>query len=81
MFATSGTFAVALLAGAVLESLLRNDFQLAGSVLPQSTATAAVFALFGSYSYVHYFFDGKMWKLSRDPRLRAELGVGSRRPA
>ncbi len=81
MFASTGAFVVALLVGAVLESLLRNDFQLAGSVLPQSTATAAVFALFGSYSYVHYFFDGKMWKLSRDPRLRAELGVASRRPA
>jgi hypothetical protein len=78
VFGSLGGFAAAMLVGALLEAFLRNDFQLAGAVLPQSAATGAVFALFGSFGYVHYFFDGKMWKLSRDARLRAELGLGAR---
>jgi len=78
MFGSMKWFVAAIAAGALVQAFLRNDFQLAGSVLPESAATAALFALFTSYSYMHYFFDGKMWKLSTDPRLRAELGLGSR---
>lgn len=76
MFGSMGMFVLAVLGGALLQAFLRNDFQLAGSVLPESTITVAAFALFTSYSYMHYFFDGKMWKLSQDARLRAELGLG-----
>jgi len=81
MFASMTVFVVAVLAGALAQALLRNDFQLAGSLLPESAVTAAVFALFTSYSYMHYFFDSRMWKLSKDARLRAELGLGSGKPA
>jgi hypothetical protein len=75
IFASAGVFVAAILAGALVQALLRNDFQIAAGVLPESAATAALFALFSSYSYMHYFFDGKMWKLSSDARLRAELGL------
>lgn len=78
MFASVGTFAAAILAGALLQAFLRNDFQLAGSVLPASAMTTALFALVNSYAYMHYYFDGRMWKLSSDARLRAELGLGSK---
>ena len=77
MFASMTVFVGAILAGALVQALLRNEFQLAQKVLPESAATAALFAVVTSYSYMHYFFDGKMWKLSRDARLRAELGLGS----
>ena len=76
MFGSMPVFVAVVLAGALAQALLRNDFQFAGSLLPESAATAAVFALFTSYSYMHYFFDGRMWKLSKDARLRAELGLG-----
>jgi hypothetical protein len=75
VFASTGVFAAAILAGALAQGLLRNDFRLASSVLPESAATAALFALFSSYSYMHYFFDSRMWKLSSDARLRNELGL------
>jgi len=81
MFGSMTAFVVAILAGALLQSLLRNEFQLVGKLLPESAATAALFALVTSYSYMHYFFDGKMWKLSTDARLRAELGLGAKSPA
>lgn len=77
VFASTGVFAGAVIAGALLQAVLRNDFQLAGSLLPASAATTALFALVTSYSYMHYFFDSRMWKLSTDARLRAELGIGS----
>lgn len=77
MFGSVAAFAAALLGGALVQAFLRNDFRLAGSLLPESTVTVAAFALFGSYSYMHYFIDGRMWKLSQDARLRAELGLGS----
>ncbi|MFN2426099.1 MAG: hypothetical protein ABR587_06590 [Candidatus Binatia bacterium] len=77
MFGSMGMFVAAVMVGAVAQAVLRNDFQLAGSLLPESVVTTAVFALFTSYSYMHYFFDGRMWKLSKDSRLRAELGLGS----
>lgn len=76
MFASLGVFALAVFVGALLQAFLRNDFQLASSLLPGSAATTALFAVVNSYAYMHYFFDGKMWKLSRDARLRAELGLG-----
>lgn len=75
VFGSTGAFAGAVVAGAVVQAALRNDFQLAGSVLPASAATTALFALVTSYSYMHYFFDSRMWKLSSDARLRAELGL------
>lgn len=76
MFSKVGVFVAAILAGAVLQALLRNDFQLVSSLLPASAATTALFALVNSYAYMHYWFDGNMWKLSSDARLRAELGLG-----
>jgi len=78
VFGSMTAFVAAVLAGAVLQSLFRNEFQLAGKLLPDSAATAALFALVTSYSYMHYYFDGKMWKLSSDARLRAELGLGAK---
>jgi len=78
MFGSMAVFVAAVVGGALVQALLRNDFQFAGSLLPESAVTTAVFALFTSYSYMHYYFDGKMWKLSKDARLRAELGLGSR---
>lgn len=78
MFGSMKWFVAAILVGAVVQAFLRNDFQFAASLLPESAATVALFALFTSYSYMHYFFDGKMWKLSTDPRLRAELGLGGK---
>ena len=78
VFGSLGMFTIVVLLGALGQAFWRNDFQLAASVLPQSAVTVAVFALFTSYSYMHYFFDGKMWKLSQDARLRAELGLGSK---
>jgi len=81
MFSSMGVFVAAILAGAVAQALLRNDFQFASSVLPQSAVTAALFALVNSYAYMHYWFDGNMWKLSSDARLRAELGLGGGAPA
>jgi len=76
VFGSMGMFVAAVIAGALIQSLFRNEFQLAGSLLPESAATAALFALFTSYSYMHYYFDGRMWKLSKDARLRSELGLG-----
>jgi hypothetical protein len=76
LFASVGVFAAAVVVGGILQALLRNDFQLVSSVLPSSAATTALFALVNSYAYMHYFFDGKMWKLRSDARLRAELGLG-----
>lgn len=76
MFSSMGVFVFAIVAGAVLQALLRNDFQLMSHVLPASAATTALFALVNSYAYMHYWFDGNMWKLSSDARLRAELGLG-----
>ena len=78
VFGSTAVFGGVVLAGALVQAILRNDFQLAGSVLPTSAATTALFALVTSYSYMHYFFDSRMWKLSTDARLRAELGIGSR---
>jgi hypothetical protein len=78
VFGSTGLFAGAVLAGALVQAVLRNDFQLAGAVLPASAATTALFALVTSYSYMHYFFDSRMWKLSTDARLRGELGIGAR---
>ncbi len=78
MFGSMAAFVAAIGAGALVQAFLRNDFQFAASLLPESSVTAALFALVTSYSYMHYFFDGKMWKLSTDPRLRAELGIGSK---
>ena len=78
VFMSTGAFAAAILVGALLQAFFRNDFQLAASVLPASAGSTAVFALVNSYAYMHYYFDGRMWKLSSDPRLRAELGLGSR---
>jgi hypothetical protein len=78
MFGSMAAFTAAVLVGALAQALLRNDFQFAGSLLPQSAATAAVFALFTSYSYMHYYFDGRMWKLSKDARLRSELGLAAK---
>ncbi|HEY2774495.1 MAG TPA: hypothetical protein VGK20_10665 [Candidatus Binatia bacterium] len=77
IFGSLAIFTAAIVVGALLQAFLRNDFQLAGSLLPQSPVTGALFGLVTSYSYMHYYFDGKMWKLSRDARLRAELGLGS----
>lgn len=78
MFGSMGVFAAAVVVGALGQAFLRNDFQFAGSLLPESAVTTALFAVVTSYSYMHYFFDGKMWKLSTDPRLRAELGLGTK---
>jgi hypothetical protein len=78
MFATTGAFTVAVFAGALVQAFFRNDFQLASMVLPASAATTALFAVVTSYSYMHYYFDGRMWKLSSDARLRRELGLGSK---
>jgi len=75
VFGSTAMFAGAVLAGALLQAVLRNDFQVAGSMLPASAATTALFALVTSYSYMHYFFDSRMWKLSADARLRGELGI------
>lgn len=75
MFGSMGVFVAAILAGALVQAFLRNDFQIAGSVLPSSAVTTALFAVVTSYSYMHYWFDGKMWKLSTDARLRGELGL------
>lgn len=78
MFASRTAFAAAIVVGALLQAFLRNDFQLASSLLPDAGAVnAAVFALFTSYSYMHYFIDGKMWKMGEDPRLRVELGLAA----
>lgn len=81
LFASLGVFTAAIVVGGILQALLRNDFQLAASVLPQSMITTALFALVNSYAYMHYWFDGRMWKLSSDARLRAELGLGGGAPA
>ncbi|MFN2375999.1 MAG: hypothetical protein ABR538_05655 [Candidatus Binatia bacterium] len=78
IFASPWTFAAVILVGALVQALGRNDFQFASSLLPESVVTTALFALVTSYSYMHYFFDGKMWKLSKDARLRAELGLGGK---
>ncbi len=78
MFGSTAVFVGAVLVGALVQALLRNDFQLAGTILPASAVTTALFALVTSYSYMHYFFDSRMWKLSTDARLRRELGIGSR---
>jgi hypothetical protein len=75
VFASTGVFAGAVVAGALVQAIFRNDFQLAGAILPASAATTALFALVTSYSYMHYFFDSQMWKLSSDARLRGELGL------
>lgn len=76
MFSSMGVFVGAVVVGAILQALLRNDFQLVSQVLPASAVTTALFALVNSYAYMHYWFDGNMWKLSSDARLRAELGLG-----
>ncbi|HYC00874.1 MAG TPA: hypothetical protein VEC57_17200 [Candidatus Limnocylindrales bacterium] len=79
MFGSAALFAAAIIAGGLLQGFLRNDFQLASAILPDSgQVNAALFALVTSYSYMHYFFDGKMWKLRQDPRLRVELGLASK---
>jgi len=78
MFGSVAVFAAAIIAGGLLQAFLRNDFQIAAGVLPETQLNAALFGVFTSYSYMHYFFDGRMWKLRQDPRLRLELGLSSK---
>ncbi|HYC55625.1 MAG TPA: hypothetical protein VEL28_11900 [Candidatus Binatia bacterium] len=79
VFGSVAAFAATIVAGGLLQAFLRNDFQVAASVLPATPqANAVMFGLFTSYSYMHYLFDGKMWKMREDPRLRIELGLTRR---
>lgn len=78
LFGSTALFGAVVLTAGLAQAFLRNDFQITAPLVPESVVTTAIFALVTSYSYMHYFFDGLMWKLSSDARLRAELGLGSR---
>lgn len=77
LFAHPVVFIAFVTAGSLLYVFLQGLLPMARSLFVEHPAEMhLVYNLILATAYAHYLFDGRLWQMRANPRLRAELGLG-----